>query len=295
MSEGNRKGLLASGTSLSSLGIFGSSPEGTTTGMSKPTSAKEVSVAPASLDTTTVASSVQASPVSARKHFRTSMMPGSTAVSSTEDYARHLQESRASKLRKWANSNASVGAATEGQSGTAADLGERGTIIGSGVTGSDFSPAAAGAAAKARRRAGIPSFGESSGSFSFAAEGGPEDGLGLLGGDLGARPGTANKEIEWVDWLDEYKRMKEAKINSQRQEQERAESLAVADPGGESEEAEKADMPADLDVAASQHARKRSSGSGASSLHRTVSRRASGDKEPDSPTGKLRALLFLGR
>ena len=292
MSESSRKGPVASGTSLSSLGIFGASPEGTATKMLEPTSTKGSGVAPTSFDTTVVAGSVQASPISARKHFRTSMMPGSAAVSSTEDYARHLQESRASKLRKWANSNASAGAATEGLSG-AADMGERGTIIGSGVTGSDFSPAAAGAAAKARRRAGIPSFGESSGSFSFAAEGGPEDGLGLLGGDIGARPGTANKEIEWVDWLDEYKRMKEAKINSQRQEQERAEIRAAADQGGEAEEAEKADVPADLDVAASQHARKRSSGSGASSLHRTISRRASGDKEPDSPTGELRICLSL--
>lgn len=159
------------------------------------------------------------SPASMKKQFRTSMMPGSISTSSTEDYARHLQESRASKLRKWA-------AANTPSDGLIAEVGGAGNTIGAG---SDIQAAGS----KARRRAGIPDFAD----FGYASERSGKDYRDDLAGDLGIRPGTAgSREIEWVDWLDEYKKMKEAKIRAEReQEEERQKGLANLEEAAEAE------------------------------------------------------------
>lgn len=115
------------------------------------------------------------------------MLPTETfraASASTDDYAKHLQDSRASKLRKWTNSAAPTGA-NQGIASSFAEFG--GPAI--------------------RRRPPIPDF-----SHGF-------DDTEVLNmrddaaGDIGARPDTAKgREIEWVDWLEEYKQRKEAKI-----------------------------------------------------------------------------------
>jgi hypothetical protein len=132
-----------------------------------------------------------------RKLFRTSMLPpgGNTIATSSDDYARHLQESRASKLRKWA--------------------GTPGSAIGNDtIAGSEIS------SAKNKRRAGIPDF--AGFGYSGAPSGGRDFRDELLG-DLGARPGTSgSREIEWVDWLDEYKKMKEAKIQAEQAQRDAA-------------------------------------------------------------------------
>ena len=122
--------------------------------------------------------------------------PGaSSPATSSDDYARHLQESRASKLRKWAGTSA-AGVGTD-------------TIAGSEIS-----------SAKSKRRAGIPDF------AGFGYSGGPSGGRDMrdeLLGDIGARPGTSgSREIEWVDWLDEYKKMKEAKIQAEQARKESA-------------------------------------------------------------------------
>lgn len=193
-----------------------------------------------------------ATPRTTRKQFRTSMMPGSTAVSSTEDYARHLHESRASKLRKWANNpNTTVMTAS--------------TDAGHTIGPSSIVPSSA----KSKRRAGIPDFD----TFGYSATGYGEDASGDVGTSL-ARPGTSgSKEIAWVDWLEEYKMMKEAKIRAEEEARMRTEAEQQQDL----ELGEEADVATEMDKKApsSLHSRKRSDDSANASLSNSASRRGS--------------------
>lgn len=173
------------------------------------------------------------SPSSIKKQFRTSMMPGTISTSSTEDYARHLQESRASKLRKWA-------AGTNQSDDPTVPIGGAGNTFGGG---SDIL-----ATGKTRRRAGIPDFS----AFGYSDDPVERSHRDEVTGDLGVRPGTAgSREIEWVDWLDEYKKMKEAKIRAE-QEQQRQQGLGDVE---ESPEAEGDDIALEMDLAAAQQHR----------------------------------------
>lgn len=133
---------------------------------------------------------VESSPTRERKKmFRTSMLPAesvSAASASTDDYARHLQESRASKLQRWANASIESAAGTTTISGSIIDIGSpsRGTRGAASVLDeTTFQP--------------------------------PTQYLETSGGDIGIRPGTGGRDIEWVDWLDEYKRLKEAKLKAE--------------------------------------------------------------------------------
>ena len=192
-----------------------------------------------------------------RKGFRTSMLPGPTSasVSSSEDYARHLQESRASKLKKWANNANAAG----GESGA-----------GNPISGSDF---AAERTIRARRRGGMPDFAEF--GFSAAAISGESDYRDELGGDAGARPGTAgSRDIEWVDWLEEYKQMKEAKIRAEHEEKEQeTEGRAIPDRVGISSE-----LPEPAATAAMLDTQAEATDQVETDLTVSSARRSSGDK-----------------
>lgn len=203
---------------------------------------------PTNTNTATVAS-----PASIKKQFRTSMMPGAISTSSTEDYARHLQESRASKLRKWATG-------TNQSDDQMLATGGAGNTFGAG---SDVQ-----AAGKSRRRAGIPDFT----GFGYGT-----DTRDDIAGDLGVRPGTAgSREIEWVDWLDEYKKMKEAKIRAE-EEQQRQQGLGDVP---ESAETEGEDIALEMDSTVALQAHERSSDLG--NVYDTGSRRGSADKGTDT-------------
>ena len=160
-----------------------------------------------------------------KKIFRTSMMPGPSTdlASSSEEYARHLQESRASKLRKWANNlNEDVRAGA-----------------GSTISGSDF----AGSTIKERRRAGMPDF--SIFGFSASPSGDRSEHRRESSEDWIVPPGTAgSREIEWVDWLDEYKKMKQAKIRAEQDHSDVSESLTLTQSKALSAHVAKTDVDA---------------------------------------------------
>lgn len=182
-----------------------------------------------------------------------------------------MQESRASKLRKWATGSAP---------GTEEHPGE---YAGAGNTFGAASDVQSNS--KGKRRAGIPDFS----GFGFAAGGPTDTGISQdyrdnLAGDLGFRPGTAgSREIEWVDWLDEYKKMKEAKIKAE-QESQRHQALGNVD---ESAEAEGDDIALEMETPAT-HGRR---GSQDYASIDGQSRRGSGDRS-DAPSEC--ATLLLG-
>jgi hypothetical protein len=101
---------------------------------------------------------------------------------STDEYARIILASRSAKMRKWKTSSSTIGQV--GFDST--------TVTGRG----DHS------------RRGIPSFGDYGTDTMEESDITQERGapFGVMGG---------NKEIEWVDWLDEYRRMKEAKVREE--------------------------------------------------------------------------------
>ncbi|KAL8284258.1 hypothetical protein RQP46_005007 [Phenoliferia psychrophenolica] len=107
---------------------------------------------------------------------RTSMAPD--AQENTDEYAQIILASRNAKMRKWKTSTSSIG------------------TVG-------FDAALGSLSREAFSRRPIPKFDE---------EGEPEE-ADITSND-GADFGVAgyNKEIEWVDWLDEYRKMKEAKL-----------------------------------------------------------------------------------
>ena len=113
---------------------------------------------------------------------RTSVIPpGAAAVAneSTDEYAQIILASRNAKMRKWKTS-----ASTIGSVGFDSIYGQ------------------------ARREMAFPSFGDEREPDEVLAF--RQDGMAELGLGTGA-----SKEIEWVDWLDEYRRMKEAKLRAE--------------------------------------------------------------------------------
>lgn len=198
------------------------------------------------------------------------MMPGTISTSSTEDYARHLQESRASKLRKWATG-------TNQSDDPKLGLGGAGNTFGAG---SDIQAGGG----KARRRAGIPDFAD----FGFGTDRAGKDYRDELAGDLGIRPGTGgSREIEWVDWLDEYKKMKEAKIRAE-QDHQRQQSLGDVE---ETAEAEGDDIALEMNPSSSLHSRKRSD---EYSAQDSQSRRGSGGDQSDSRSKLFENTVVTG-
>lgn len=122
---------------------------------------------------------------------RIQLPPASENISeNTDEYAQIILASRSAKMRKWKTSTSSSIGGSAGHDSTPRRIKE--------TSGS---------------RSGIPSFDEE-GELVIGEGRGAEFGLG-----------GANKEVEWVDWLDEYRKMKEAKV--------RAERLAL-DPGARS-------------------------------------------------------------
>ncbi|PWN18962.1 hypothetical protein BCV69DRAFT_54193 [Microstroma glucosiphilum] len=147
-----------------------------------------------------------------RMSFASGALPGQSAlltpgdpdfpkVTGTDDYARFIVQSRTAKMQKWRSSNALKG----GKGGTGDDdadsnsseeqdhsysgslaLGRRGTVV--GLPGSLTGPRGSNASAA---------------DFINAA---------VIDAD-------STREIEWVDWLDEYRKMKEAKLRTEQEEQ----------------------------------------------------------------------------
>lgn len=113
---------------------------------------------------------------------RTSVFPGDAGdpSQSTDDYAQIILASRSAKMRKWKTS-------TTSSVGVFAD--EPGKMQGR----------------EAFSRNPIPSFDEESAKEGDLTEDAATE-FGL-GGQI--------KEIEWVDWLDEYRKMKEAKLRAE--------------------------------------------------------------------------------
>ena len=110
--------------------------------------------------------------------------------------------------------------------------------------------------AKGKRRAGIPDFD----NFGYTVgSGSGEEASGDMG--MGAlRPGTSgSREIEWVDWLEEYKKMKEAKLRAEKEARQQRASQ-TEDIAEEGEFGEEGDVPTEMDtkITAGTHSRKRS-------------------------------------
>lgn len=116
---------------------------------------------------------------------RTSVVPpGAAAVSneSTDEYAQIILASRSAKMRKWKTSNPAIG----------------------------FDSIYGQARGEVGSRKGIPAFGDDEGESGEEVDVRRQDGIEELGLAAGA-----DKEIEWVDWLDEYRKMKEAKLQAE--------------------------------------------------------------------------------
>ena len=111
---------------------------------------------------------------------RTSSIPvvSSALPESTDEYAQIILASRSAKMRKWKASNPTTSTAV-------------------------YDPSTWESSDYVSRRP-IPNFGEGEGVTN---EGGEVD--------LDAVGGSGKKEVEWVDWLDEYRKMKEAKLKAE--------------------------------------------------------------------------------
>lgn len=114
---------------------------------------------------------------------RTSVAPtdvNSPMSENTDEYAQIILASRSAKMRKWKTSTLSTAS-------LALDL--------SGLSKDSFS------------RRPLPTFLDQEGMTVEEAD---------IADETGAFGGTgSNKEIEWVDWLDEYRKMKEAKLEAE--------------------------------------------------------------------------------
>lgn len=109
---------------------------------------------------------------------------GAGAAENTDEYAQIILASRNAKMRKW---KTSTGSSNDGHARSGSWAGEGGPM-----------------------RRGMPSFGEE-GELVQEADITAADGIGF-------GIGVGNKEFEWVDWLDEYRKMKEAKLRAERSE-----------------------------------------------------------------------------
>lgn len=106
-------------------------------------------------------------------------------VGDTDEYAHIILASRTAKMRKWKTSTSTLGTA-------GLDL----TFLGGKDGGLS--------------RSGIP---------SFDNDVDPLDEMDITQESLVYGTGSSgNKEIEWVDWLDEYRKMKEAKMRAEQGE-----------------------------------------------------------------------------
>ena len=113
---------------------------------------------------------------------RTSVTPSTLPI--TDEYAQIIMQSRTAKMQKWKGSPA------VGSTSAAATL----------DLASPFRPP-------------IPSF-ESEADITDSQDQEPSR------ADPIPNIGTSSKEIEWVDWLDEYRRLKEAKLRSESEKQQ---------------------------------------------------------------------------
>lgn len=142
---------------------------------------------------------------------RTSVLPASSSSipdgqENTDEYAQIILASRNAKMRKWKTSTSSIG------------------TVG-------FDAALGSLSREAFSRRPIPNFDEEH-------EPDEADITSTDGADFGVA--GYNKEIEWVDWLDEYRKMKEAKV--------RAEQQARPPPNPTSFEANEESAPTDDDT-----------------------------------------------
>ncbi|EPQ26593.1 uncharacterized protein PFL1_05914 [Pseudozyma flocculosa PF-1] len=165
-------------------------------------------------------------------------------MSGTDEYARIIIQSRNAKMQKWKAQNpksppassyshrpggasagqrvaadampdwGSFGAARQAELEAASSiaLGRRGTTI--GISRTVGPPSTPGPSRRPSQADSITSIESQNGDFS-----GPSD---ADGADLPSAFAhlAGPKEIEWVDWLDEYRKMKEAKLQSEREEAE---------------------------------------------------------------------------
>ncbi|KAK4700084.1 serine/threonine-protein kinase RIM15, partial [Phenoliferia sp. Uapishka_3] len=128
---------------------------------------------------------------------RTSVAPSSTidVPENTDEYAQIILASRDAKMRKWKTSTSSIG------------------TVG-------FEAALGSLSSEAFSRRPIPNFDE---------EGEPDEAdiTSNDGADFGV--GGVNKEIEWVDWLDEYRKMKLAKLAAEKKLGDTVQDVPEAD------------------------------------------------------------------
>lgn len=105
----------------------------------------------------------------------------------TDEYAQIISSSRTAKMKKW-------------KSPTSNKMFDQNTAS-SWDSGKSF------------RRKPIPTFSEMVGEREDHDRGENEESLGF-GNSFDTNSGGVTREIEWVDWLDEYRRMKEAKLRA---------------------------------------------------------------------------------
>ncbi|KAI5474189.1 serine/threonine protein kinase RIM15, partial [Pseudohyphozyma bogoriensis] len=158
-------------------------------------------------------------PVGARSSrlstHRTSVVPAeasamSTSAENTNEYAQIIMASRSAKMRKWKTSGSSVGSLGLDPKRLTSDHWARRPI-----------PAFGGGGGVGGEEEGVLE--EADITDSEAADFG-------LGGPI--------KEVEWVDWLDEYRKMKEAKLLAEQQERIARGEEAVQEVGEPESEVE---------------------------------------------------------
>ncbi|GAC76453.1 NDR and related serine/threonine kinases [Moesziomyces antarcticus T-34] len=186
-------------------------------------------------------------------------------LSGTDEYARIIIQSRNAKMQKWRAQNPSrlgrgdaVAAAAPGRAGQdrsqdgqadgtlfgQASLGRRGTTIGLQRDASLLD------AMRARRGSAV----DSNDSIESQLDEEEEGHRGL--------ESSAFAEFEWVDWLDEYRKMKEAKLQSEREEAEAQAAVetgatASADKSADSKEGGTPDKAMQASIKASASAARR--------------------------------------
>ncbi|ETS62728.1 hypothetical protein PaG_02466 [Moesziomyces aphidis] len=186
-------------------------------------------------------------------------------LSGTDEYARIIIQSRNAKMQKWRAQNPSrlgrgdaVAAAAPGRAGQdrsqdgqadgalfgQTSLGRRGTTIGLQRDASLLD------AMRARRGSAV----DSNDSIESQLDEEEEGHRGL--------ESSAFAEFEWVDWLDEYRKMKEAKLQSEREEAEAQAAVetgatASADKSADSKEGGTPDKATQASIKASASAARR--------------------------------------
>jgi hypothetical protein len=139
---------------------------------------------------------------------RTSIVPGD--LPSTDEYAKILFQSRNAKMRKW-----KTGSGSDSGSPTPRSW-ERSAAVGGGGGGAGGLSASSGLPGRQKDQ------GEEVQEVDIT-DGDGESSRPALNRTPSSHLGTSN-EIEWVDWLDEYRKMKEAKrLADERKQQEGSE------------------------------------------------------------------------